>query len=182
MHWIQKLLCPDSGKIAQLEKALAEKEEKIKWFEAQKGRGATPDFKFDSSLVKNISGDKLRAILEEAFQGKEIMLNDGEYKYTTFAEVQRWASFDPTNELTYRAEELDCDKFALTDMAAFKSENNYQLGNVAFGIGRGNAVGIGYHEWNIAYVKEGIIMLEPQTDKIWMWEDNKDYRPDFIYI
>ena len=181
MNWFQRLLCPDSNKIAQLEKVLAAKDDKIKWMESQKGRSATPDFLFDSSLVKTISGAKLRDVLTDAFPGKDIMLNDGEFKYTTLAEVQRWASFDPTNELTYRAEELDCDKFALTDMAQFKSENNYQLGNVVFGLARGNAP-VGYHEWNIAYVEEGIIMCEPQTDQIWKWNDNKEYKPDFIYI
>ncbi len=181
MSWIQRLFCPESGRIAQLEKDLAAKEEKIKWMNEQKERGATPDFIFDSNLVKSITSDEIRDILTDAFPGKEIMLNDGTYQYTTLAEVQRWASFDPTNELKYRAEELDCDKYALVDMANFKSENNFQIGNAVFGIGRGQAP-IGYHEWNIAYVEEGIIMLEPQTDQIWKWEDNKDYKPDFIYI
>lgn len=186
MNWIQKLFCPNSSEtIEQLEKENANRYDlirKLRADNAQLKKGVIPsDFKFDDTLVKTISGEKLHTILRDAFPGKEIMLNDGTFKYTTLAEVQRWASFDPTNELKYRADELDCDKFALTDMANFKSENNYQLGNVAFGIGRGNAP-VGYHEWNIAYVQEGIIMLEPQNDNIWKWDDNKEYKPDFIYI
>lgn len=186
MNWIQRLFCSKSSKIIeQLEGENAKRYDLIKQLQAdnaQLKRGILPsDFKFDNTQVKTISGDKLRTILKEAFPGKEIMLNDGNFKYTTLAEVQRWSSFDPTSELKYRADELDCDKFALTDMANFKSENNYQLGNAVFGIGRGYAP-VGYHEWNIAYVEEGIIMLEPQNDKIWKWDDNKDYNPDFIYI
>lgn len=194
MDWLQFLFGNNGKRISELEiesanraaaiRMLSEDNGRLKQENAQlkKGVVTTPDFSFNPALVETITAGNLRVILKHAFPGAEIMLNDITYQYTTLAEIQRWASFDPTNELKYRAEQLDCDKFALTDMANFKSENNYQLGNAVFGIGRGNAAGIGYHEWNIAYVAEGIITLEPQTDLITKWNDNQDYKPDFIYM
>lgn len=194
MDWLQFLFGNNGKRISELEiesanraaaiRMLSEDNGRLKQENAQlkKGVVTVPNFSFDPALVETITAENLRVILSHAFPGAEVMLNDITYQYTTLAEVQRWASFDPTNELKYRAEQLDCDKFALTDMANFKSENNYQLGNAVFGIGRGNAAGIGYHEWNIAYVAEGLITLEPQSDKITNWKDNQDYNPDFIYV
>lgn len=194
MGWIQRLFCPNGDKIASLLQENAKKTEDILKLTSDNlvlkqelnvlksgDKPVSPEFVFDSSCVKQITTGKLRTILSEAFPGTEIKLADTTYQYTTLAELQRWNSFDPTNELKYRAEQLDCDKYALTDMANFKSENNYQLGNGVFGIAWGS-VPFGYHAWNIAYADEELIMVEPQHDTLMLWKDDKTYKPDFIYI
>ncbi len=193
-EWIQKLMKGSLFRKQQPYDNVAPLKQEIAYLKTQlaefrlKNTGIDTTFQFDESSIKTITATDLYEILDTSFRHvQQIKLADDEYRYTSLTEVQRWASSDPTNELEYRKNVIDCDKFALTDMANFKSENNYQLGNSVFGIVWGDANGI-YHAWNIALVYDQentrLVNLEPQTDLIWHVKDStvNDYKPDFIYI
>ncbi len=184
LSWIQKWFkpCEDTAplkqEIACLKMHLAE----------SRLKGTDTTFVFDGKSIKTIKANDLYKILDTTFSAvQQIRLADTIYQYTSLKEVQRWASFDPTSEIPYRSEVMDCDKFALTDMADFKKENNYQLGNSALGLCWGVSEH-GYHAWNLSLVYEAenlyIAFLEPQTDLIFHCKDTTvhDYQPDFIYI
>ncbi len=192
LSWIQNLMrdiikpCEDvqpyKQEIAYLKKQLSE-------FRL-KDKGIDTTFVFDADSIKTIKAPDLYEILDTSFPGTEIKLNDNVYQYTSVHEVQKWASYDPTNEIPFRQEVADCDKFALTDMANFKSENNYQIGNAVFGIARGKTERE-YHAWNIclaqiedSFPEPDLFFLEPQSDEMWnvTYKIVHDYRPDFIYI
>lgn len=196
MNWVWKWLCgcPDSGKIAQLQQDNANLTEAIKSqndacakikneLEITTAKLDTRNFMFDSAYIKTIPSRELDMVLSERFLDADIKLADVTYQVTSLVEIQRWASFDPTNELSWRAEVMDCDKFALTDCADIKKENNYQLGNLAFGEAWGQTE-IGYHAWNICYADGEIYFLEPQSDYIFKYSDTSihNYKPDFIKI
>ncbi len=193
LSWIQKLMqslfrapcedvAPYKQEIAYLKKQLAESR--------LKDKGIDTTFVFDEASIKTITAIDLRKILNKAFPHTEINLNDNVYRYTSVHDVQKWASYDPTNEILFRRDVADCDKFALTDMANFKSENNYQIGNAVFGIARGKTERE-YHTWNIclaqiedSFSSPDLFFLEPQSDEMWnvTYKVVHDYRPDFIYI
>ena len=73
----------------------------------------------------------------------------------------------------YVKDSFDCDDFALQLHAAIKRKGNYAFGEV-HGTFRGNST---YHAVNICICKHCIVLIEPQTDKIWTCtEDDKVYR------
>ncbi len=190
LSWIQKWFkpCEDTAplkqEIACLKMHLAESRHKEK--------STDTTFVFDEESIKTIKGDHLYSLLNTAFPKAELKLADDEYQYTSLYEVQRWASYDPTNLLPWRKTVLDCDKFALTDMADFRREQDYRMGNAAFGMIWGNTTEYGYHAWNICLAQlidtdapdPDLFFLEAQSDQIWNIQNKSihNYQPDFIYI
>jgi len=76
----------------------------------------------------------------------------------------------------------DCDNFSLESFCMMKRLGE-QLGiNPAYGEAWGGTP-LGYHAFNIAYVKRGemqkIVIIEPKNDDTKEWKKS-DYKPDFI--
>lgn len=141
---------------------------------------------FFSEAPQQIHGNELRNVLRDAFPAAELKLADAEYKYVSIEEIKRFLAWDTANERTYRVNEYDCDDYALQLMAHFRSVDGHKLGNSAFGIAWGNTASLGYHAFNITYDGSRIVFIEPQTDELWSYKDNKingkKYEVDFIMM
>lgn len=177
------------AEIKRLEADGKHKNELIQYLQHQKAISQPIDtsFTWEKSRIEPIMGGLLREDVKNTFPDlNELKIARRVYKYTSLEEVQRWASFDPTNEIPYRTNEFNCENYALLDMAQFRAEDNFTFSNGAFGFCWGYAFINGthiYHAWNICYADGKLYFLEPQSDSIFLTTDtNHDYKPDFIYI
>lgn len=109
----------------------------------------------------------LEEMLKENDNVKQIVLWDGRYKYPSFIDMLRIIATDITKFAKYRAEEYDCDNYAMTfaGLVPFM----YGVNNVGIVVGKvidartGRLKG--YHAWNVF-----IAMKEDNRPMLYMYE------------
>lgn len=179
LEFLTKWLC--GGKQREINRLL----DSIQDLRAEITRIAGKQQFFFTEEPKLLSGARLRSELTQLFPSAEIKLADVGYKYVSLGEIKRFILWDTDNELSYRVDVFDCNNYALQLMAHFKFVDAHKLGNGSFGIAWGPTP-MGYHAFNIAYADGKILFIEPQTDELWSFEDNKingkNYMVDFIMM
>lgn len=115
-----------------------------------------------------MSWTQLKEMLSENENMQEIVLWDGLYKYSDFSDMLRIIKNDIVRFNKYRAEEYDCDNFAMTftGLVPFL----YGVNNVGIAVGRivDDNGKVSYHAWNVILARKTdgtpmLYMYEPQT-------------------
>ena len=116
---------------------------------------------------------------------KNIWMSDLEYEFPTREEVETVIALDHTERLSMRGYKFDCDDFALQLSAAVSRwvGANWTGQPWAFGqiMGRKFKHVREIHTCNICVLENEIILIEPQTDKIWVADSFLD-DPFFVKV
>jgi len=147
---------------------------------------------FNRVKPRNIYEIKLYELYPMLFKKdslETVILWDGTYKFTDFETMMKIIKYDMVKWQEYRAEEYDCDNFAMTfaGLVPFM----YGVNNVGIAIGRviDNNGKVGYHAWNvfIAMKSNGepeLYMYEPQSGKFTSYKSGRigswRYEPEYV--
>ena len=113
----------------------------------------------------SISADNVISQLKGIWPGlKEIWCFDNEYGIMTFSDLKGWISTRWLDISSIKANNPDCDDYALQQHAIVKREMNLAFGE-AFGT-KFEGVNV-YHSLNIAVCDEGPFLIDPKKRKIW---------------
>lgn len=143
---------------------------------------AEPTFRFRRTYP--ITGGELARCLRKAYPASQLKVADVTYHYVEWEELLTWLKTDSLDKMRWIDDIWDCDNFSLESFCRMKRLGALLGINIAYGEAWGDTP-LGYHAFNIAYVKKDemqkIVIIEPRNDDTKGWKKS-DYKPDFIKI
>ncbi len=151
-----------------------------KWLCSKLNCEVEPTFRFRRTYP--ITWSELARCLRDAYPNATLKVADVNYHYVEWEELLIWLNIDSLDRMRWIDDIWDCDNFSLESFCRMKRLGE-QLGiNPAYGEAWGRTP-LGYHAFNITYVRKGeeekIIIIEPRNDDTKEWK-RSDYKPDFI--
>jgi len=114
--------------------------------------------------------------LIEVFPNAEsrIFLSDRLYHICSKQDILDFLALDQTDQERYETEFFDCDDFSFRLMGQFHVK---PYASLAFGIAWSRT-----HAYNVAVTKEGVYVIEPQTDSVFLLGKEELYEAVLIII
>lgn len=119
-----------------------------------------------------ITVKEIHAILNSVWPDlQQIWCFDPEYIYPTRDEVKKFVSENGINIGDIKAENPDCDDYALQLHAKIKLYANWSFGEVFANKIQGWSL---LHSLNICCCQEGVVLIDPRTAHVWLADAEKD--------